>query len=128
MPQNETVCRDTCFNEKLVSSVRKRINGVDFAALAEIYKLLANSNRLKIIFALEKGELCVCDVANAIGLSIPATSQQLKLLRHGKVVRFRTDGKMAYYSLVNPNLFDAIRGDTRFISGREQRKKQILTA
>ena len=128
MPQNETVCRDTCFNEKLVSSVRKRINGVDFGALSEIYKLLANSNRLKIIFALERGELCVCDVANAIGLSIPATSQQLKLLRHGNVVRYRTDGKMAYYSLVNLNLFDAIRSDTQFISGKEQRKKRILTA
>jgi DNA-binding transcriptional ArsR family regulator len=118
MGQNETVCRETCFNEKLVLSIRKRINGVDFGALSEIYKLLANPNRLKIIFALEKGELCVCDVANAIGLSIPATSQQLKLLRHGNVVRVRTDGKMAYYSLVNPNLFDAIRGDTQFISGK----------
>lgn len=128
MAQNETVCRVTCFNEKLVFSVRKRINGVDFAALAEIYKLLANANRLKIIFALEGGELCVCDVANAIGLSIPATSQQLKLLRHGRIVRFRTDGKMAYYSLVNPKLFDAIRGDTQFISGKEQRNKKTLTA
>ena len=128
MPQNDTVCREICFNEKLVSSVRKRINGLDFAALAEIYKLLANSNRLKIIFALEKGELCVCDVANAIGLSIPATSQQLKLLRHGKVVRFRTDGKMAYYSLMNPKPFDVILGDTRFISGKERRKKQALSA
>ncbi len=84
--------------------------------------------RLKIIFALEKGELCVCDVANAIGLSIPATSQQLKLLRLGKIVRFRTDGKMAYYSLVSPNLFDAIQSDTRFIAGHKVRKKQSVSA
>lgn len=128
MPRSDTVCRDVCFNEKLVASVRKRINGVDFAALSEIYKLLANPMRLKIIFALEKGELCVCDVANAIGLSIPATSQQLKLLRFGSIVRFRTDGKMAYYSLVSPNLFDAIQNDTRFIAGRNPRKKQLVPA
>jgi DNA-binding transcriptional ArsR family regulator len=128
MPRSDTVCRDICFNEKLVASIRKRINGVDFGVLAEIYKLLANSMRLKIIFALEKGELCVCDVANAIGLSIPATSQQLKLLRLGKIVRFRTDGKMAYYSLVNPNLFDAIQSDTRFIAGHDAGRKQIVTA
>ena len=123
MPRSETVCREICFNEKLVSSVKARIAKEDFAGLADIYKLLANSMRLKIIFALEKGELCVCDIANAIGLSLPATSQQLKLLRHGNVVRFRSDGKMAYYSLVSPNLFDAIRGDTQFISGHNRAKK-----
>ncbi len=118
MPRNETVCREICFNEELVSSVRKKITREDFAGLAEIYKLLANPMRLKIIFALGKGELCVCDIANAIGLSIPATSQQLKLLRMGNIVRFRTNGKMAYYSLVSPNLYDAIRNDTQFITGR----------
>lgn len=128
MTRGDAVCRDICFNEKLVASVRKRINGVDFATLSEIYKLLANPMRLRILFALEKGELCVCDVANAIGLSISATSQQLKLLRLGKIVRSRTDGKMAYYSLVNPNLFDAIQEDTRFIAGHTNRKKQLVTA
>lgn len=123
MPRNETVCREICFNEELVSSVRKKIAREDFSGLAGIYKLLANPMRLKIIFALEKGELCVCDIANAIGLSIPATSQQLKLLRLGKIVRFRTNGKMAYYSLVSPNLYDAIRNDTRFIAGHGPRRK-----
>lgn len=128
MARRDSVCRDICFNEKLVASIRKRTNGVDFSALAEIYKLLANPTRLKIIFALEKGELCVCDVANAIGLSIPATSQQLKLLRLGKIVRSRADAKMAYYSLVSPNLFDAIQNDTLFIAGHESRRKQLVTA
>lgn len=123
MPGNETVCREICFNEELVSSVRKKITREDFAGLAEIYKLLANPMRLKIIFALGKGELCVCDIANAIGLSIPATSQQLKLLRMGKIVRFRTNGKMAYYSLVNPTLYDAIRNDTQFITGGVRGRK-----
>jgi len=121
--RNETVCREICFNEELVSSVRKKIAREDFAGLAGIYKLLANPMRLKIIFSLGKGELCVCDIANAIGLSIPATSQQLKLLRLGNIVRFRTNGKMAYYSLVNPTLFDAIRNDTQFIAGRGPGKK-----
>ena len=123
MPRNETVSREICFNEKLVSSVKARIAKEDFEALADIYKLLGNAMRLKIIFALEKGELCVCDIANAIGLSIPATSQQLKLLRHGNIVRFRTNGKMAYYSLVSPNLYKSIRNDTQFIAGQKRGKK-----
>lgn len=122
MPRNETECREICFDEKLVSSVKTRIAKEDFEALADIYKLLGNAMRLKIIFALEKGELCVCDIANAIGLSISATSQQLKLLRLGNIVRFRTNGKMAYYSLVSANLYIAIRNDTQFIAGQKQGK------
>ena len=123
MPRNETICREICFNEKLVSSVKARIAKEDFEALAGIYKLLGNAMRLKILFALEKGELCVCDIANAIGLSFPATSQQLKLLRLGNIVRFRTNGKMAYYSLVSPNLYNAIRNDTQFIAGQKRNKQ-----
>jgi DNA-binding transcriptional ArsR family regulator len=121
MPRTEAVCRQICFNEKLVSTVKSRISEENFHALAEIYKLLANPTRLKIIFALDKGELCVCDIANVVGLSIPAVSQQLKILRAGDIVRYRTDGKMAYYSLISPNLYDAIRNNTRFITGRAVR-------
>jgi DNA-binding transcriptional ArsR family regulator len=124
MPKAESVCREICFNEKLVSAVKSRISEENFHALAEIYKLLANPTRLKIIFALDKGELCVCDIANVLGLSIPAVSQQLKLLRAGDIVRYRTDGKMAYYSLISPNLYDTIRNDTRFIISRIVRPRK----
>jgi len=67
--------------------------------LADTFKALADSTRIKIIFALSEEELCVCDLANLLGLSISAVSHQLGTLRGMKLVKFRKEGKMVYYSL-----------------------------
>jgi DNA-binding transcriptional ArsR family regulator len=113
---SNNTCKVICFNEKLVKSIQRDMaNEDELRSLSEFYKLLGNATRLKIIFALSKGELCVCDIANVLGLSIPATSQQLKLLRQRGLVKYRNDGRMAYYSLVKPKLFDVIKGDVTFI-------------
>lgn len=68
-------------------------------ALSETFKMLGDPTRIKITFALSKAELCVCDLANLLGLSQSAVSHSLRSLRQMKVVRFRRDGKVAYYSL-----------------------------
>ncbi len=116
---NDT-CSVICFNEPLVRSIQDDMADVDeLRSLAEFYKLLGNVTRLKIIFALGKGELCVCDIANVLGLSIPATSQQLKLLRQRGLVKHRNDGRMAYYSLTKSKLFEVIQGDVAFIEKNE---------
>ncbi len=61
---------------------------------------MADKTRVKIVFALSKEkELCVCDIANIVGLTISATSHQLRKLRDKNVVKFRNDGNMVYYSL-----------------------------
>lgn len=113
---NDETCKVVCFNEGLVNDIKSSmIPAGELRNLAEFYKLLGNPTRLKIIFALARGELCVCDVAHILGLSIPATSQQLKMLRQQGLLRHRTDGRMAYYSLVNPRLLEAIQGDVAFI-------------
>lgn len=67
--------------------------------VANLYGALADPSRLKILLALSRGELCVCDVSHVVGLSVSATSHQLRLLRNLGLVTFRNDGKMAYYSL-----------------------------
>jgi ArsR family transcriptional regulator len=63
-------------------------------------KAFADSTRLRILWALLKGEeLCVCDLAAVLGMKISTVSQQLRLLRHHNLVRYRREGKMVYYSL-----------------------------
>jgi len=63
---------------------------------------LADRARVKILFALSNGEeLCVCDVAHVLGVSISTASHQLRKLRDLKLLKYRNDGKMAYYSLRN---------------------------
>lgn len=112
----EEICKVVCFNEELVNDIKdSMVAEEELQNLAEFYKLLGNPTRLRIIFALGKGELCVCDVAHVLGLSIPATSQQLKLLRQRGLLGHRNDGRMSYYSLAKPRLFEVIQGDVAFV-------------
>lgn len=67
--------------------------------LAQLFKALADPSRVKIIYALSVTELCVCDLSRVTGLSISATSHQLALLREMKIVKYRKEGRMAYYTL-----------------------------
>ena len=78
--------------------------------LAETFKVLSNQTRLKIIRALSQDELCVCDLAGLLGMTNSAVSHQLRILRGMRLVRYRRDGKLAYYSLDDEHvqqLFDA---------------------
>ncbi|MBF0490358.1 MAG: winged helix-turn-helix transcriptional regulator [Candidatus Omnitrophica bacterium] len=67
--------------------------------LASTFKALGDPTRTKIIFALSKEELCVCDIATLLKVSQSAVSHQLRILRNMELVRCRKEGKIAYYSL-----------------------------
>lgn len=69
------------------------------AQVAETFKILAHPTRIKILWALASEELCVCDLAQVLGMSVSAVSHQLRAMRQLKLVRYRMDGKLAYYSL-----------------------------
>ena len=69
------------------------------ADLAETFSALADSNRMKILFALATEELCVCDLACVVGVSESAISQHLRVLRSLRWVKGRRAGRMVYYSL-----------------------------
>ncbi|KKL28299.1 hypothetical protein LCGC14_2376520 [marine sediment metagenome] len=78
-------------------------------ALAETFRALSDPTRIRIIAALSRRELCVCDLANLLGLTGSAVSHQLRLLRGQRLVKYRKEGKIAYYSLDDEhisNLFD----------------------
>ncbi len=67
--------------------------------LAATFAMLADPTRLKIVQALDQAELCVCDLAAATGLNRTTVSHQLRLLRGERLVKYRKEGRMAYYSL-----------------------------
>ena len=68
-------------------------------SLAELFKVFGDATRIKILFVLEHGEMCVCDIAQAMKMTQPAISYQLKTLKHAKLVKSRREGKMIVYSL-----------------------------
>jgi ArsR family transcriptional regulator, lead/cadmium/zinc/bismuth-responsive transcriptional repressor len=102
-------CSELCrHDDQIETGVHSIATAGDIPAIAEFYKLLGSTTRLKILFALQHTELCVCDIADVIGLSMPATSQQLKAMRQAGIITQRIDGREAYYSLTAPELTDAI--------------------
>lgn len=67
--------------------------------LADLYKIFADSTRIRILYALFESELCVCDIATLLGMTLSAISHQLRILKQAKLVRFRREGKTVYYAL-----------------------------
>lgn len=113
---NDPSCRVVCFNVEKVNEIKRSLpSDKEFEELTRLYATLGNKTRLKIIFALAKGDLCVCDVANVLGLSIPATSHQLKYLYEQGLLKYRNDGKMVYYSLNSEQLVNILKEDVKFI-------------
>ena len=93
-------CEVQFVDEKKVKRVRRAMkSSEEVSALAETFKILGDPTRIKIAFALSKEELCVCDIANLLGVSQSAVSHSLRTLRQMKLVRFRKQGKIAYYTL-----------------------------
>lgn len=72
--------------------------------LAELFKLFGDSTRIKILYALFEAELCVCDIAQLLGLTQSAISHQLRILKGGKLVKFRREGKAVFYSLADEHV------------------------
>jgi DNA-binding transcriptional ArsR family regulator len=67
--------------------------------LAETFKVVGDPTRIKILHALSKGEMCVCDIAETLNMGQSAISHQLRVLRNARLVKFRKDGKTVWYSL-----------------------------
>jgi ArsR family transcriptional regulator, lead/cadmium/zinc/bismuth-responsive transcriptional repressor len=85
-------------------------------ALAETFSALSDPTRVRIIFALSKQELCVFDLARLLGLSGSAVSHQLRLLRGQRLVRYRKEGKVAYYSLDDDHIRNLMEECVRHVS------------
>ena len=71
----------------------------ELCSLAELYKIFGDSTRIKILYALFEAELCVCDIAMLIGMSVSAVSHQLRILKQARLVKTEKKGKAVYYSL-----------------------------
>lgn len=103
VPGPDDTCQIPCFKESLVRRLRRQLPPDSTLEEVEtLFGALADRARLKILFALRNDEeLCVCDVAHVLGVSVSTASHHLRKLRDLKLLKYRNDGKMAYYSLRN---------------------------
>ncbi|NLJ59914.1 MAG: winged helix-turn-helix transcriptional regulator [Firmicutes bacterium] len=77
--------------------------------LSQIFRVLGDETRTKLIYLLSLEELCVCDLAEVLGISVPAVSHHLRLLRAMRLVKHRRDGRSVYYSLDDHHIIALIR-------------------
>lgn len=104
---NENTCIRLFADVEQINNCKGKLKAgqKSFASLSNILALAGNQARLKIVYLLEEEkELCPCDLADILGMSIPAVSQHLRKLKDGNVVETRKDGQTIYYSLTQENL------------------------
>jgi ArsR family transcriptional regulator len=93
-------CCANCVNPEAVAQIRKKMLREEMLYdIADFFKVLGDSTRLKILYALLGSEVCVGDLSLALGLNQSSVSHQLRILRQNDMVKFRKDGKVVYYSL-----------------------------
>jgi len=102
---NNDLCDISIIHREAVDLVAKQLEGSPSSVdLAGFLKALADPTRLRIIQSLGFAELCVCDLSAVVGISVSGLSHQLRYLRNKKIVKFRKEGKMAYYSLLDEHI------------------------
>ena len=90
----------------------RQLSAPTVAAVAEVFKLLGDPTRVRLLDTLTHGERCVCDLAALVGQSESAVSHQLRLLRAARLVRVRRAGRLAYYALDDHHVIGLLH-DTR---------------
>lgn len=97
-----TIERCSCdvIHEDVVNQVKDKMPPEEtLYDLAELFKVFGDSTRIKILWALDEAEMCVCDIAALLNMTQSAISHQLRVLKQSKLVKNRKEGKVVYYSL-----------------------------
>lgn len=120
MSRNEFVCDCNVIHQDVVDNISKKMLKNDlFYKIADFYKILGDTTRIKILFALDQGEMCVCDIANVLSMSKSSISHQLGTLRRSGIVRCRKEGKEVYYMLDDDHVKRVIEIGIEHIEHRE---------
>ena len=106
-------CSAECLHPEVVAPLLGRSLGGDGArAVGELFATLADPSRARIVhlLAISDRELCVCDIARVLGMTVSALSHQLRFLRERRAVERRKAGRIAYYHLIDDHLRELVLG------------------
>lgn len=113
------ICQEQCNHPDTVDAVRRSMPGErDQERVARLFKVLGDHTRVRILNALHRSELCVCDLTAILGMNQSAVSHQLRVLRDGRIVRSRKQGKNVLYSLDDSHIAELL--STGFDHVREE--------
>ena len=98
-------CEFMHIHEELVQQVHQTMPSEEILYnLAELYKVCGDRTRIKMLYVLFESEMCVCDIAQLLEMSISAISHQLRVLKQARLVKFRREGKIVFYSLADDHV------------------------
>lgn len=109
MDRKETVEVESCefihVHEDIVRKVNAEMPDEEILYdLADLFRIFADSTRIKILYVLYASEMCVCDIAQLLGMTQSAISHQLRALKQSKLVKYRREGKTVFYSLADDHV------------------------
>ena len=94
------ICDCNIIHEKIVNDTKKKMLDNDMInEISLFFKILGDNTRVRILFALDNNEMCVCDIANVLNMTKSSISHQLSYLKDCNIVKSRKSGKEVYYSL-----------------------------
>ena len=92
-------------HEEIVEKVRQELPDEDtLYDLTELFRIFGDSTRIRILYVLFEAEMCVCDIAQLLGMTQSAISHQLRALKNARLVKSRRDGKTVFYSLADDHV------------------------
>ena len=100
MNKKELVCDCNVIHQDAVNMALKNQPDInELENLSELFKIIGDLTRTKILWILDRHEMCVCDIANVLNMTKSSISHQLAILRESGIVKYRKDGKEVYYTL-----------------------------
>ena len=104
-PKEAPRCDYLCVHQDVVEKVTREMPEDEVLFdLSELFKIFGDSTRIKILFLLFESEMCVCDIAQLLGMTQSAISHQLQVLKKSKLVKYRRDGKTVFYALADDHV------------------------
>lgn len=107
MAKDELFCDCNVIHADVVDKVKKKMpDEGELYDLSDFFKVLGDSTRAKIMWALDESEMCVCDIAVLLNMTKSAISHQLRSLKQANLVKYRKEGKTVFYSLADEHVKD----------------------
>lgn len=117
----EEVCDcNIIHKDKVDSTKRKMLNDNMFNKVGTFFKVVGDDTRLRILYALDNNEMCVCDIANLLNMTKSSISHQLKILKDHGLVKSRKSGKEVFYMLDDDHVASVIEVATKHVIHKEE--------
>lgn len=105
MKEQAPHCGEHCTHPGRIEQATRHLPQTEeLLAVSELYRVFGDGTRIRILYALLDTELCVCDIATLLDMTVSAISHQLRVLKQARLVKFRREGKTVFYSLADDHI------------------------